>query len=127
MIALILDDSKTMRMILKRAVHAMGFDVVEAGNGQEALDRLSTAGEVALALVDWNMPVMDGLEFVCRVRQRPEYDAMRVMMVTTECELDAVMRALEAGADEYLMKPFTQDALREKLAMLSLDEAVGPI
>jgi two-component system chemotaxis response regulator CheY len=117
---LIIDDSRAMRAIVKNAVSPLGFEVVEAANGQEALARLADRGPFDLALVDWNMPVMNGFEFVTAVRAKPEFVGMRIVMVTTEVEMGQVARALTAGADEYVMKPFTNDVLRDKLTILGL-------
>ena len=120
MLALVVDDSRAMRMVLRRIVSGLGFDVVEAGNGQEALDAVDAGPVPDVALVDWNMPVMDGLEFVMAVRSRPELRGMTLMMVTTESEHGQIVRALAAGAHEYVIKPFTPDAIAEKLALLGL-------
>jgi two-component system chemotaxis response regulator CheY len=120
MLALGVDDSRAMRMVLRRIVSGLGFDVVEAGNGQEALDAVDAGPVPDVALVDWNMPVMDGLEFVMAVRSRPELRGMTLMMVTTESEHGQIVRALAAGAHEYVIKPFTPDAIAEKLALLGL-------
>ena len=119
--ALVVDDSRAMRMILKRTLSQLGFEVVEAGDGRQALDVLQVSGPVDVALVDWNMPVMTGYELIQEVRGRRELDAMPIMMVTTETEADQVSRALDAGANEYVMKPFTEDVLREKLLLLGLE------
>ena len=121
--AIIVDDSRAMRMIIKRILAAVGFEVCEAGDGKQALDQLVATGPVDLALVDWNMPVMNGFELITEVRSRKELDGMAIMMVTTETEIAQVQRALDAGANEYVMKPFTEDALREKLLLLGLGEA----
>jgi len=118
--ALVIDDSKAMRMILGRFLKAAGFEVSEACHGRDALDQLGRHGPVDLALVDWNMPEMNGLEFVQAVRADGAYGAMKLMMVTTEAELARVQAAIDAGADEYMMKPFTNDALVDKLSMLGL-------
>lgn len=118
--ALIIDDSRAMRMLLRRIVSSNGFEVVEAGNGQEALDALSAGPLPDVALIDWNMPVMDGLTFVNSVRARPEYRGITLMMVTTESERTQIVRALAAGAHEYLIKPFTEDALLSKFELLGL-------
>ncbi len=108
-------------MILARIARQLGFDVVEAGNGREALDRLAELDSVPeLALIDWNMPEMNGLEFVAAVRRDARYKAMTLMMVTTESEQSQIVRALAAGAHEYVIKPFTPDAIVEKLALLGL-------
>jgi two-component system chemotaxis response regulator CheY len=120
MLALVVDDSRAMRMVLRRIVSGLGFDVVEAGNGQEALDVVEAGPVPDIALVDWNMPVMDGLEFVTAVRSRPELRGVTLMMVTTESEHGQIVRALAAGAHEYVIKPFTPDAIAEKLALLGL-------
>jgi two-component system chemotaxis response regulator CheY len=119
--ALVIDDSKAMRTILGRLLKEAGFEVSEACHGRAALDHLGSHGPVDLALVDWNMPEMNGLEFVQAVRaQGSSYSAMKLMMVTTESEMERVQAAITAGADEYVMKPFTPDILRDKLAMLGL-------
>ncbi|WP_330186217.1 response regulator [Dactylosporangium sp. AC04546] len=123
---MVIDDSRAMRLILKRIVAQLGFDVVEAGNGQEAMDYLRTNvldgdGEIpGLALVDWNMPEMNGLEFVTAVRAEPRLRGMTLMMVTTESEQSQIVRALASGAHEYVIKPFTPDAIIDKLALLGL-------
>jgi two-component system chemotaxis response regulator CheY len=106
-------------MILKNTLRELGHEVVEAANGQEGLDAVKDSGPFKLALVDWNMPVLNGFEFVQRVRAEPANNDMRLMMVTTEVETSQISRALEAGANEYVMKPFTRDALREKLELLA--------
>lgn len=125
MIALVVDDSRAMRRIVGGVLRRAGMDVLEAGDGQEALDvldrHLAEGGAVPdLACVDWNMPVMDGLELVMTVRRRRELRPMALMMVTSESEQSQVVRALAAGAHEYLFKPFTPDALLAKLELLGL-------
>lgn len=120
--ALVVDDSRATRTIVKRALNANGFDVVEAGDGRAALDELIKSGPVDLAMVDWNMPVMTGYELLCEVRSRKELDAMAIMMLTTETEASQVQKALDAGANEYCTKPFTEEDLREKLRALGLDK-----
>jgi two-component system, chemotaxis family, chemotaxis protein CheY len=118
--ALVIDDSRAMRMLLRRIVTELGFDVVEAGNGREALDVIEGGDLPDLALIDWNMPVMDGLQFVSAVRNMPDARNVTLIMVTTESERSQIVRALAAGAHEYVIKPFTPDALVDKLAMLGL-------
>ena len=118
--ALILDDSRAMRLILRRIMHSAGFHVIEGADGQQGLEALSRGPLPDVALVDWNMPGVDGLSFVNAVRDNPEYRPMTLMMVTTESEHDQIVRALAAGAHEYIIKPFTADALRDKLALLGL-------
>jgi len=120
---LIVDDSRAVRFVLSKYLRELGFDVFEAVHGKDALVRLLALGATDLALVDWNMPEMNGLELVKAVRANPGYDSMRIMMVTTESEIESVLAALEAGANEYVMKPFTKEAIVSKLALLGLAEA----
>jgi two-component system, chemotaxis family, chemotaxis protein CheY len=119
--ALIVDDSRAMRMILGKILKEIGFEIVEASHGLDALAKLKTlAAAPDVMLVDWNMPEMNGYEFVTAVRADKAWDAARIMMVTTESDLSNVERALGAGADEYMMKPFTKESVVEKLGMLGL-------
>ena len=118
--ALVIDDSRAMRSILRRVLVQLGFEVSEAANGQEALAHVVEHGAPDVALVDWNMPVMDGLQFVVELRSRREFRGVTLMMVTTESEHAQMVRALAAGAHEYLVKPFTPDAIAAKLALLGL-------
>lgn len=121
MLALVIDDSRAMRLILGRMLRELGLEVAEATNGRDGLDRLDGGLAPALVLVDWNMPEMTGIEFVEAVRKPPYNSAAKVVMVTTETEVPQVVRALEAGADEYVMKPFTKESILEKLLLLDLD------
>lgn len=118
--ALIIDDSKTMRSILRRIVTELGFETSEAGNGQEALDQLEAGLLPDICLIDWNMPLMDGYTFVTRVRNDERWRGVTLMMVTTESEHGQIVRALAAGAHEYVIKPFTPDAIIEKMELLGL-------
>jgi len=118
--ALVVDDSRAMRKIIAGALRKLGYETVEAADGAQALTVLGEGPLPDLATVDWNMPVMDGLTFVTQVRANREYRAMTMMMVTTEAEHGQIVRALAAGAHEYLIKPFTVEALEEKLALLGL-------
>ena len=118
--ALVIDDSRVMRRIVGKNLLDLGFETIEAGNGQEALDLLASGVEVDLACIDWNMPVMDGLEFVTNVRADSSLRGITLMMVTTESEQSQIVRALAAGAHESLIKPFTPEAIREKLELLGL-------
>ena len=120
MYALVIDDSKPIRSILTQILVSIGFTVVQAENGLEALEVLKKQN-VDLALVDWNMPEMDGYEFIKEVRKDNTCNKMLLMMVTTETALSKVSKALEAGADEYIMKPFTKEMIVEKLALMGLD------
>ncbi len=117
--AMIIDDSKAIRMILSKTLAEVGFEVRTAANGEEALAVFEQEnGAISLALVDWNMPRMNGLEFVRRLRSDPRYASVLLMMVTTETEVDQMMQALEAGANEYVMKPFTKEIIADKLRLL---------
>jgi len=118
---MVVDDSRAVRMILSRTLADLGYTVEQAANGHEGLVKMATGGEtLKLVLVDWNMPEVNGLEFVRAVRARPEFDCVRIMMVTTETETEQMIRALEAGANEYLMKPFTPELVREKLSLMGI-------
>ena len=119
--ALVVDDSRAMRMILSAVLKELGYEVRQAANGREALNQIAAdKGELRLVLADWNMPEVDGLELVKRLRQDPALAGLAVIMVTTETELGQMAAALEAGANEYVMKPFTKEILREKLALAGL-------
>jgi two-component system chemotaxis response regulator CheY len=118
--ALIVDDSRATRSLLRRTLTEVGYEVLEAGNGLEALELLGTCDPVDLALVDWNMPEMDGLELVKAMRADRTYADMVVMMVSAESDMSNVARALMVGADEYAIKPVTKDILVEKLHLLGV-------
>jgi two-component system chemotaxis response regulator CheY len=118
--ALIVDDSRAMRTILGKILKGLGFEISEAPNGSEGVNMLSTGSLPDLVLVDWNMPEMNGLEFVRAVRLRRNLDAVRLVMVTTETESGRIMQALESGANEYIMKPFTAEVLQQKLVQIGL-------
>ena len=120
--ALVIDDSRVMRKIVGGILVEVGFKVVEAENGQDALDRLAENDDVTLCCIDWNMPVMTGFEFVVEVRKHPEWRNVTLMMVTTEGEQDQIVRALAAGAHEYVIKPFTPEVIVDKLQFLGLVE-----
>ena len=124
--ALIIDDSRAMRSIMRRIVTDLGFETLEAGHGQEALDHLEAGRVPELCLIDWNMPVMDGYTFITRVREKPEWRDITLMMVTTESEHSQIVRALAAGAHEYVIKPFTPDAIVDKLELLGLVQGGVP-
>ncbi|MEZ5284157.1 MAG: response regulator [Vicinamibacterales bacterium] len=116
--ALVVDDSRAMRLILRQMLNGLGFEVSEAEHGKDALQHLKANPDTALALVDWNMPEMNGLELIQALRSDQSFNELRLMMVTTETELTNVERALGAGANEYIMKPFSKDAILEKLSIL---------
>jgi two-component system chemotaxis response regulator CheY len=119
--ALIVDDSRTIRMVLRKILRELGYEVCEAVDGKDALKVIEAEkAAVTLVLTDWNMPVMNGLDLVKNLRQNPELASLKVIMVTTETEVDHIVSALEAGANEYVMKPFTKDILREKLEQVGI-------
>ncbi len=120
--ALIIDDSRFVRSYLRGLLQENGIECDEAADGQAGLNRMHGGVRFDLVLLDWNMPVMNGLETLRKIRSEG-FNQTKVLMVTTEAENDFIMRALEAGADEYLMKPFDHEAFDDKLAMLGLVEA----
>jgi two-component system chemotaxis response regulator CheY len=120
--ALVVDDAKVVRLLLADSLSDLGFHVHEAADGRQALDVLSRMPQADLVLVDWNMPVMNGLEFLNRVRANPVFASLPVVMVTSETDVQHIVRALEAGANDYIMKPFTPEMVAEKLILLGLAE-----
>jgi len=120
---LVVDDSKATRTIMKGMLDSA--EVVEASNGSEAIDRLREEERLDLVMIDWNMPGMTGLELVQAVREQAQYDDVRLMMVTSETDSRNVLRALQAGVDEYIMKPFTKQDLMQKIELLGLTSSDG--
>jgi two-component system, chemotaxis family, chemotaxis protein CheY len=122
--AMVVDDSRTIRRILGSILAQLGFEVAEAENGVKALAALETARAagtpVSLTLVDWNMPEMNGLDFVKQMRADARNASVTAIMVTTETQVDQMVAALEAGANEYVMKPFTRDVIQDKLRLLGV-------
>jgi two-component system, chemotaxis family, chemotaxis protein CheY len=119
---LVVDDSRAMRLILKKMLCEMGYvDIAEAENGAVAIERLETF-DADLALVDWNMPVMNGLEFITEIRQDPRFDRLKIMMVTSESNPRLIYQVLKAGADEFAMKPITREIIEDKIALLGFAE-----
>jgi two-component system, chemotaxis family, chemotaxis protein CheY len=119
--AMVVDDSRAIRLILTRTLSELGYDVCQAANGKEALSVLEgQQGNVSLVLVDWNMPEMNGLDFVKSVRSDGRYSDVKLMMVTTETQVEQMVAALEAGANEYVMKPFTKEVIADKLRVLGV-------
>lgn len=118
--ALVIDDSRATRTIISNMLKEIGFQVFEAGHGREALDFLKRTGPTDVMLVDWNMPEMNGYDFVCAVRATPAYQRVPLMMVTSETEVSQMAKALQAGADEYIMKPFTKEEMVLKLGLIGI-------
>jgi two-component system chemotaxis response regulator CheY len=119
---LIVDDSKPMRTLLSYLARELGFETTEAEDGCVALSVLQQETNVGLALVDWEMPRMDGLEFVKSVRANASFDGIKLMMVTNQNSMERVATALTAGASDFLMKPVSRDSFEEKLRLLGLIE-----
>ena len=118
---MIIDDSRVMRKIIGGAVTELGFTWCEAANGKEALTKLATeAPPVDAIFVDWNMPEMNGYEFICEIRKGGAYLKTPIMMITTETTQDQIEKALTAGANEYVMKPFTKETIGEKMKLLGV-------
>jgi two-component system chemotaxis response regulator CheY len=120
MLALVIDDSRTTRLIIGNILREIGLKVLEARDGLEALDQVKRNPDVELLLVDWNMPGMNGMDFIRAIRSDRAYDGVRILMVTSEAQGDRVTEALSAGANEYLMKPFSKEVLVAKLNLLDV-------
>jgi len=120
MIALVVDDSRAIRRIVGDMLRKLGFDVHEAAHGLEALQRLKEIDHPDVLLVDWNMPEMNGIEFIRAVRAQSEYSDVPIMMVTTETEMERMAQAFIAGANEYVMKPFDHETIADKLQILGV-------
>jgi two-component system chemotaxis response regulator CheY len=118
--ALVIDDSRTVRMIIGQTLREIGIEVIEAADGLEALEQMKHNPDVELLLVDWNMPNMNGFDFIRAIRSERAYDAARILMVTSESEGEQVIQALQAGANEYLMKPFNKEVLVAKLNLMDV-------
>jgi two-component system chemotaxis response regulator CheY len=111
------DDSGVMRRIIGRTVDVLGYGFLEASNGLEALDVVEkNHEEIALIILDVNMPEMDGFELLARLKMDPRYMALPVMMLTTESERSKIIQAIQAGAVNYICKPFQQEDLTVKIA-----------
>jgi len=119
---LVVDDSTPIRSFLRQMLLEMEHQVIEAKDGKEALERLKTDPDVGLVLLDWNMPEMDGMDVlnVLRAKEKPA-GRPRVVIVSTECDLEKIVQAMKQGADEYIMKPFTKEILEEKLSILGIE------
>ena len=112
---LVVDDSSTMRRIIKNSLKAIGLDdVVEAENGEGALARLNSE-KVDLVITDWNMPVMNGLELVMAMRSTAQLKQMPVLMITTMAEREDILKAMQAGVTNYVVKPFDAATLKKKI------------
>ncbi len=118
--ALVVDDSSAMRAVLRIILKKQNFEVMEAKDGLDALQVLQHIAPVDVILIDWNMPAMNGFELLRHIRGEATYGPTKVVMVTTETALAEMSNALAAGADEYIMKPFTPDVVADKLRLIGL-------
>ncbi len=119
--AMVIDDSRAIRMILTNTLAELGYEVCQAANGREGLALAEReSGALSLILVDWNMPEMNGLDFIKCLRADSRFSSVPLMMVTTETEMQQVTVALEAGANEYVMKPFTKEIIADKLRLMGV-------
>jgi len=122
--ALIVDDAKVVRVTLARIMGQLGYEAVKAEDGQQALEAMAEHPDVDVVMLDWNMPVMNGYDFLVALRAMPEHaTSPKVIMVTTETGMPSMLKALAAGADEYIMKPFDKDMVAGKLEMVGLEVA----
>ncbi|PAF50465.1 chemotaxis response regulator CheY [Helicobacter sp. 13S00477-4] len=116
---LVVDDSSTMRRIIKNTLQRLGYeDILEAEHGAEAWQLLDTTDGIKVLITDWNMPEMNGLELVKKVRSDSRYTDIPIIMVTTEGGKAEVITALKAGVNNYIVKPFTPQVLKEKLEIV---------
>jgi two-component system, chemotaxis family, chemotaxis protein CheY len=116
---LVVDDSRVIRKVARRILEDLGFEIAEASDGMEAIAWCRTAMPEAI-LLDWNMPVMDGLSFLRELRKEPNGHEPVVVFCTVESDMEHIVAALDAGADEYIMKPFDGDILEAKLSQAGL-------
>lgn len=118
--ALVIDDDPAMLLIISSILTGLGYEVTTASDGQGGLERLTELGSPDVVLVDWNMPVMNGLEFVKSVRSNSNYHDLPIIMVTTELEMSQLALTFDAGVSEYIMKPFAPIMIQEKLQMVGV-------
>ncbi len=119
---IVIDDSRAIRRLLCGLLKGLDIETIEAEDGCDALSRLGSenADDIALALVDWDMPRMTGIEFVRELRSCPEYSGTKIMMVTSHNDPEDLMAAVQTGADEFLMKPFDEQMFKDKLRLLGM-------
>lgn len=116
---MVIDDSTTMRLIIARTLKELGHEVFQAANGKEGLAASLAQDGLSAVFVDWNMPEMNGYEFVVAARADAKLKTIPIVMVTTENEAANVQKAMQAGANQFIMKPFTKEAIQEKLALIA--------
>lgn len=118
--ALVIDDSRATRRVISQYLREMQFEVTEAADGQQGLQVLQSQEQPDVVLVDWNMPVMNGLEFIKAVRTEKANRDLPMIMVTTETEMERMALAFLAGVNEYIMKPFDRAMIQQKLEILGI-------
>jgi len=119
---MVVDDARVVRVSLGGIMKSLGFEVIKCEDGSQAIDAIDANPDVRLILLDWHMPVMDGYDFLIRLREMPEHaSSPLVVMVTTEASLPSMMKAISAGADEYIMKPFDSEIIKSKLELLGVE------
>lgn len=116
---LIVDDSRVVRKVAKRIVHDLGFECREAEDGQKAYESCEESMPDAIIL-DWNMPIMSGIEFLEKLRLMPNGNHPKVVFCTTENDMNHIQRAMKAGANEYIMKPFDSEIIESKFTQIGL-------
>lgn len=118
---LVVEDSPTLRMLLVRSLHALGYAVHEAGNGSEGLQVLQAHPGIEVVLTDLNMPVMDGIAFIRQLRADTRYQSLPVLLVSGAIDKQEIRRAQDAGANGHLAKPFTPEVISQRLSALGLE------
>ena len=117
---LIVDDSRVVRKVARRILEDLDFDCHEAEDGQKAVEHCESDGMPEVILLDWNMPVMTGIEFLEKLRTMPGGDAPKVVFCTTENDMSHIQRAIQAGANEYIMKPFDNEIIASKFKQIGI-------
>jgi two-component system chemotaxis response regulator CheY len=116
---LVVDDSSVIRKVARRILEGLDFEITEAEDGRQAMDRVASNMPDAI-LLDWNMPNMDGYEFLVKLRQMDGGDRPKVVFCTTENDISHIAKAMDSGADEYVMKPFDKEILCSKFGEVGL-------
>ena len=117
---LLVDDSRAVRLVGRRMMGTFGLEVLEAEDGQQALEVARANPELDVILLDWNMPIMDGMEFLTALRAEDRQKQPIVVMCTTENDMPRIVQAMQAGANEYIMKPFDSDVVQSKFEQVGL-------
>lgn len=118
--ALVIDDDPAILLMITSILNGLGYQVTTAVDGRQGLQRLTESSPPDVIFVDWNMPVMNGLEFVKSIRSKPQYNNLPIIMVTTELEISQLALTMDAGVSEYIMKPFAPIMIIEKLQMVGV-------